>query len=375
MHGFRAKFIAAWAIVFAIAFGFKAPAISRPVLQKVSTMLGRDFDRAKLDVAVSSPVQYVAMVLLGALIGAGIGTFLLRVGPRLDKKWDNIHSGDKITGVIGIIIGLLVASPILLLLSSLKVEFLPVAYGVLMIATSLIAIYALSTIRDVLPWYKGQVAKTRTGIKILDTNVIIDGRIHDIIETGFLEGQLYVSRHVVEELQHIADSPDALRRQRGKRGLDVLRLMQDKFKLEVGTKDHLITEGPKEVDSRLVRLAKAIGGDLVTNDMNLNQVAQLQNVRVLNINDLAMALKPNILPREMLELLIVKEGNQWGQGVGYLEDGTMVVVEHGKAHLNETIGVKVTQVIQTERGKMIFAEVPQDEDHDLAPRSKPRHGR
>lgn len=317
----------------------------------------------------NAPIQIPAMMLLGVLVGAGVPTLIF----GSISRWERLDGGDRITSVIGVVAGLLVSSPILLLLSSLRVEFLPVVIPILMIATSVLGVYALSSMKDSLPWYRNTVSKTKTGIKILDTNVIIDGRIHDIIETGFLEGPLYVSQWVVEELQHIADSSDALRRQRGKRGLDVLRLLQDKFKLEVGTKDHLAQDGSREVDSRLVRLARALGGDLVTNDMNLNQVASLQHVRVLNINDLAMALKPNILPREMLELPIVKEGNQWEQGVGYLDDGTMVVVEHGKAYIGQTMPVRVTQVIQTERGKMIFAEVPTDEGPE--PRAKSRHGR
>lgn len=373
MRGIRPKFIAVCAAIGGILFWVNAAAINRPLLNGMAALMGRQFSPDDFDRLARTVTQRVAMAGLGMLIGSLLGAILAQLAVKADKKWDRVTSGDKITWVVGLIIGLLVSSPILLLLSSLKVEALPVASAILMVATSMVAVYALTSIKDSLPWYKNTVAKSKTGIKILDTNVIIDGRIHDIIESGFLEGPLYVSQWVVEELQHIADSPDALRRQRGKRGLDVLRLLQDKFKLEVGTKDHLAQEGSREVDSRLVRLARALGGDLVTNDMNLNQVASLQHVRVLNINDLAMALKPNILPREMLELPIVKEGNQWEQGVGYLDDGTMVVVEHGKAYIGQTMPVRVTQVIQTERGKMIFAEVPTDEGHE--PRAKSRHGR
>jgi uncharacterized protein YacL len=194
-------------------------------------------------------------------------------------------------------------------------------------------------------------------IKILDTNVIIDGRVYDVARVGFVEGQIYVPQFVLEELQYIADSHDSLRRQRGRRGLDILKLMQTEFNIEVGVHDRLAPDQGDGVDSRLVRLATALGGDLVTNDHNLNRVATLQDVRVLNINDLALSLRPNVLPQEHLDLNIVREGNQIGQGIGYLEDGTMVIVENGRAHIGETLEVMVTQVIQTERGKLIFAEV------------------
>jgi uncharacterized protein YacL len=175
-----------------------------------------------------------------------------------------------------------------------------------------------------------------------------------------LDGQIYVPNFVLEELQHIADSADPLRRQRGRRGLDVLRHMQADFNLEVGTRDRFAVPSSDGVDGRLVRLAQALGADIVTNDFNLNRVAALQDVRVLNINDLALALKPNVLPGESLALQLVREGNQPGQGVGYLDDGTMVVVEQGKRHIGETVHVTVTQVIQTERGKMIFGDLGQN---------------
>jgi uncharacterized protein YacL len=226
--------------------------------------------------------------------------------------------------------------------------------------------------KETLPWYRGKVKAKRTGMKILDTNVIIDGRVYDVAQSGFIEGQIYVPQFVLEELQYIADSHDPLRRQRGKRGLDILKLMQSEFNIEVGVHDRLAPEQSDGVDSRLVRLATAVGGDLVTNDHNLNRVATLQNVRVLNINDLALSLRPNVLPQESLILPIVREGNQHGQGVGYLEDGTMVIVENGREHIGETREVMVTQVIQTERGKLIFAEVEGPEVDNTHRRKSPK---
>lgn len=183
---------------------------------------------------------------------------------------------------------------------------------------------------------------------------------------------MYVPGFVLEELQYIADSHDALRRQRGRRGLDVLKHMQNEFAMEIRVHDKLALDQGDGVDARLVRLAKSLGADIVTNDFNLNRVAALQDVKVMNLNDLALALRPNVLPTETLELFLSREGNQAGQGVGYLDDGTMVVVENGKPHLGETVDVVVTQVIQTERGKMIFAEVPGEPDPSARRRVVPR---
>jgi uncharacterized protein YacL len=172
---------------------------------------------------------------------------------------------------------------------------------------------------------------------------------------------MYVPGFVLEELQFIADSHDALKRQRGRRGLEVLNHLRNEFEVETQIHDKLAPEQGDGVDARLVRLAKAIGADIVTNDFNLRRVAEFQDVHVMSLNDLALALRPNVLPQETFELSIIREGNQLGQGVGYLEDGTMVVVENGRAHVGETVEVVVTQVIQTERGKMIFGEVDTEE--------------
>ena len=192
--------------------------------------------------------------------------------------------------------------------------------------------------------------------KLLDTNVIIDGRIADICRTGFLEGTLLIPVFVLEELQHIADSPDSLRRVRGRRGLDVLKQIQDdsaKLKVEVMNVDF---EDIAEVDSKLVRLAQKIKGKIITNDFNLNKVAQLRGVEVLNINDLSNAVKPVVIPGETMKVQVVKDGKEPGQGVAYLEDGTMIVIENGHRYLSRTISVEVTSALQTSAGRMIFAK-------------------
>jgi uncharacterized protein YacL len=299
------------------------------------------------------------LAALGALVGAGIGTRVLRLIDRTAERWEKMDSGDKVTLFIGVFAGIIFSLPFLVLFQSLNIPLttIPLLIMGLTLGFAALSVYALQSMDEMLPWSKARGRTRRTGIKILDTNVIIDGRIYDVAKSGFLEGQLYVPQFVLEELQHIADDHNALRRQRGRRGLEVLRHLQADFPLEVGTHDKLVAESTDPVDSRLVLLAKALGGDIVTNDFNLNRVAKLQDVKVLNLNDLSLSLRPNVLPQEHLTITVVREGNQFGQGVGYLDDGTMVVVENGKAHIGETLEVMVTQVIQTERGKMIFAEV------------------
>jgi uncharacterized protein YacL len=196
---------------------------------------------------------------------------------------------------------------------------------------------------------------------VLDTSVIIDGRIADVAETRVLDQPLVVPRFVLQELQGIADSSDKLRRNRGRRGLDVLNKLQKSPGVEVRIHDAEIPElaGIREVDQRLVVLAKHVGGRVVTNDYNLNKIARLQGVDVINLNDLANAMKPIVLPGEPLTVKLLKRGEEQGQGVGYLDDGTMVVAEHGAHHLGETIRLTVTSVLQTSAGRMIFGRIDQ----------------
>jgi uncharacterized protein YacL len=192
--------------------------------------------------------------------------------------------------------------------------------------------------------------------KVLDTSVIIDGRIFDLCKTGFIEGTIIIPEFVLEELRHIADSSDSLKRNRGRRGLDVLNKIQKELDLPVQI-IHTEYDDALEVDSKLLRLAKDIGGKVLTNDYNLNKVAMVQSVFVLNINELANAIKPVVLPGEEMLVQVVKEGKESGQGVAYLDDGTMIVVEGGRAKLNENLKVLVTSVLQTAAGRMIFAKL------------------
>jgi uncharacterized protein YacL len=192
--------------------------------------------------------------------------------------------------------------------------------------------------------------------KVVDTSVIIDGRIADILHSGFIEGTLIIPRFVLKELQNIADSSDVLRRAKGRRGLDIIKAMQEEtdVSVEIVEEDYPDTH---EVDGKLVRLARTFKAKILTNDFNLNKVAQIEGVQVLNINDLANALKPAVLPDEQMEVKIIKEGKEASQGVGYLDDGTMVVVDGGRDHVGKHVSVIVTSVLQTAAGRMIFTKL------------------
>jgi uncharacterized protein YacL len=192
--------------------------------------------------------------------------------------------------------------------------------------------------------------------KLLDTSVIIDGRIADITETGFLDGTLVIPQFILRELQHIADSSDPLKRNRGRRGLDILQKIQKKVDIRVEISDMDFPE-IREVDNKLVAMAKALHAKIVTNDFNLNKVAELHGVAVLNINELTNALRPVVLPGEDMRVYVLKEGKEYNQGIAYLDDGTMVVVDSGRRHIGQTVDVCVTSVLQTTAGRMIFSRL------------------
>jgi uncharacterized protein YacL len=273
---------------------------------------------------------------------------------------------DVLFGSIGLIFGLLVAFLIGFALNAIKV---PILNAVAPILLTLLFGYLGFQVgfkkRDEL-LNLNRIGKKKSGdeenekapnhpLKILDTSVIIDGRVADICQTGFLEGTIVIPQFVLEELQHIADSSDVLKRNRGRRGLDILNRIQKELAIKVE-----IYEGDfeeiQEVDSKLVKLAKLTNGILVTNDFNLNKVCELQNVSVLNINDLANAVKPVVLPGEELTVQVIKDGKEYHQGVAYLDDGTMIVVEEGREYIGKRIDVLVTSVLQTSAGRMIFAK-------------------
>jgi uncharacterized protein YacL len=214
----------------------------------------------------------------------------------------------------------------------------------------------------------GPVKRSEHGVetlsrKILDTSVIIDGRVSDLVETGFLEGTFLVPQFILHELQHIADSSDSLKRARGRRGLDILNKIQKMVDVDVRIIDDDFPH-VKDVDSKIVVLAKKIGAKVITNDLNLNKVAELQGVRVLNINELCNALRPVVLPGETIRVFVLKEGKEAGQGVAYLDDGTMIVVDNAKRCIGRNVDVMVTSVLQTTAGRMIFTRLKEETEKE-----------
>ncbi|MFJ7935206.1 PIN/TRAM domain-containing protein [Sporosarcina sp. NPDC096371] len=281
---------------------------------------------------------------------------------------------DLLFGTIGLMVGLSVAFLVSFGLGSVEIPIITAITSVLPILLSVLLgylgfqvgfkkreefIHAVQATKNSGAKKKeSEEAATQTTSKlhkILDTSVIIDGRIADITATGFLEGILVVPQFVLTELQHIADSSDTLKRTKGRRGLDVLKRMQTDDGPNILITDEDFADVP-EVDLKLVRLAKKMGGLVVTNDFNLNKVADLHGVSVLNINDLANAVKPVVIPGEDMHVIVIKDGKEHNQGVAYLDDGTMIVVEDGKFHIGNAIDVVVTSVLQTSAGRMIFAK-------------------
>jgi len=301
-------------------------------------------------------VQPFALPLASsALLGVVVALLTMLLAARL-RRADPQH---LIVGCLGATTGLCVALLLVYIFAQAGFaqgsngQFLRIA---LPLAAGYIGLVAGLANAESLPF--GLVASSKTAsssqtTKILDTSVLIDGRIVDIAESGFMEGRLIVPRFVLHELQLVADSSDSAKRNRGRRGLDVVQLLQKqpRIRLEVSSEDFPET---REVDLKLIELAKRLQAKIVTNDFNLNKVAQLHGVQVLNINDLANALKPVVLPGELMRVFILKEGKEYNQGVAYLDDGTMVVVDNARKMISKTIDVAVTSVLQTTAGKMIF---------------------
>jgi len=282
------------------------------------------------------------------------------------KALIRISAQSLMSGLVGLIVGLVIAALLTFPLSLLPYplgRILPFL-GVVLFSYFGISVFVLRQhdLFQAMRYIPGRVAPVEEGQEtaavsrsiLLDTSVIIDGRIADIARTGFLSGSLLIPRFVLNELQYIADSPDNLRRQRGRRGMEVLSQLQKETTIPVRITD-IDVEGVREVDDKLVILARQLRCPILTNDYNLNRIADLQGVSVLNVNELANSVKMVLLPGETLEVNIIQEGKEAGQGVGYLDDGTMVVVEDGLDDLNKIVEVMVTKVLQTAAGRMIFA--------------------
>lgn len=290
-----------------------------------------------------------------------------KVAKNIETDLQKVPANEVVLGTFGLIIGLVIAfllSPIFNSFSYIGTVMSICAY---LFMGYLGIIIATKKGKDVLPQWlsskkvgtsgKGKGKGSEGSPKILDTSVIIDGRIADIMKTGFIEGNIVIPEFVLVELRHIADSSDGLKRNRGRRGLDILNKIQNDYGIEIyNTAAEKSLDEIPEVDVKLLKLAQIMNGKVVTNDYNLNKVAMIKGVDVLNINELANTLKPVVLPGEDMKLFLVKEGKESNQALAYLDDGTMIVVEEGRKYIGQTIGVTVTSVLQTSAGRMIFAK-------------------
>jgi uncharacterized protein YacL len=312
------------------------------------------------------------IALIGLFLGFMIALFVINIEEAIRKVSLRIIFG----GVVGMIIGLLIAFLLaygLNFVSNImeKQQVVPWIYTLLTGIMAYLGLLIGSKKIEEFNFFGLGQPKDSGDYRILDTSVIIDGRIADISDTGFLQGNLIVPRFVLDELQYIADSSDSMKRSRGRRGLDILNRMQRSVGINIEISDQDFPK-LKGVDAKLVALAKKINAKIVTNDFNLNKVAELQGIRILNVNELANALKPVVLPGETMTVKIIKEGKETGQGVAYLDDGTMIVVDNAQKHQGSNVEVLVTSVLQTTAGRMIFSELkgvaPEKKSYGLAAR-------
>ncbi|WP_287155258.1 PIN/TRAM domain-containing protein [Candidatus Solincola tengchongensis] len=307
-------------------------------------------------------VSIIVCVGLGFVLGGAAGRYTAKLLNRFEVAIQDIPGTDLLMGAVGIIAGFLIAFlPSMILFRSYPGWlFAVVLYAVCGVIGYIVAVQKkddlIALFRPSRHALAAEEERKPVAARILDTSAIVDGRIADICQTGFLEGQLVVPRFVLNELQAVADSEDPLKRNRGRRGLEVLNALQRQERVEVRIEEADFPE-LSGVDAKLVALAKALNLPIMTTDFNLNKIAELQGVRVLNVNELANSLKPVVLPGETLTLTLIREGKEPGQGVGYLDDGTMVVVEGGKRHIGKEVRTVVTSTLQTAAGRMIFASL------------------
>ena len=318
---------------------------------------------------VLTVIAYVVGALVGAVVGYVLSHFILRLIwaaiHRIEFSLGSLSGQDLLAGTVGLLIGLIIANLIGFAFARLPIigAYGPIVFNLVFgYAGMSIAVHKKAEVPGLLANFRlGRQSKERSvkkteSTKLLDTSSIIDGRIAELCATGFLEGPLLVPVFVLEELQLIADSADLLKRTKGRRGLDILKQMQEDGHVDV----RIINDDFDDiqgVDSKLVRLGRELKAKVITNDYNLNKVAELQGVVVLNINDLANAMKPARVPGEEMTVLIVKAGKEENQGIAYLEDGTMIVVENGQKYIGMSVPVTVTSVLQTSAGRMIFVKV------------------
>lgn len=360
--------------------------IIRVIFTIIGLISGYVVSRVLLNIILISGISFlskpIGIISFRIIITLLFGLILYIVSPRIydsivkgieyiEKNIQKLTATEIIYGGFGALISLILTSLIGLPLNSIDLFGLgPILFVLLNLIFAIIVANIFIEKKDdisnvLLNLRKNSIkdkkskANLKSNPKVLDTSVIIDGRIFDICQTGFVEGPLVIPNFVLDELRHISDSADSLKRNRGRRGLDILNKIQKELDIETQ-----IWEGDfpeiQEVDSKLLKLAQTLKGKVITNDFNLNKVAEFQGVPVLNINELANAIKPIVLPGEEMKVVVVKDGKEVTQGIGYLDDGTMIVVEGGRKYMSEQIAVIVTSVLQTAAGRMIFAK-PKDE--------------
>ena len=314
-----------------------------------------------MNIFVAMTVGYIFFQLTQSVVSV-----ISKTANKMVNEMKTVSAPKLILGLLGLIIGFMIS----FLLSSIYIGVFDnfISTGLTVITYVLLGYLGVMLLSDRTNEIIGQISlekkfmtlmgrkeKAEAMPKIIDTSVIIDGRLDSVIKSGFLEGKIIIPDFVLLELQHIADSSDDLKRKRGRRGLDVLKKIQENYGIEIYNSDDKVLEEIPEVDMKLLKLAQIIKGKVVTNDFNLNKVAKLKKIEVLNINELASGLKPVVLPEECLDVELVKEGKERKQALAYLDDGTMIVVEEGKEHIGQNARVKVSTVLQNQAGRMIFA--------------------
>jgi uncharacterized protein YacL len=319
-------------------------------------------------------VRIISFGVIFYLIEPSMQRSLEGLTSELDTSLQKVPIQEFVCGTIGLLLGIIFAFLISQLWAGMNVPFLGIALSILVyVFFGYIGMHiATRKAAELTSGIRGLVSLKSSGIsrnsikknakdlapKILDTSVIIDGRIADIIKTGFIEGQIVIPEFVLVELRHIADSSDTLKRNRGRRGLDILNKIQNQYGVEIyNTDNEKSLNAIPEVDVKLLELALLMNGKIVTNDYNLNKVASIKGVPVLNINELANTLKPVVLPGELMDVVPVREGKENSQALAYLDDGTMIVIEDGRSYIGDEITVTATSVLQTSAGRMIFAKV------------------
>ena len=303
----------------------------------------------------------------GAVAGVMFGYLIIKV----EEKLREVPLKNLIGTLVGITIGLFVANLLISKLLLTHAKDVPITLPIYVLLYFVLGYLGFrigekkSHTLDLSKIPLFHRMEESEGNKILDTSTIIDGRIADVCETGFMEGTLIIPQFVLYEIQHIADLQDPVKKTRGRRGLEILHRLQKQASVRVKIVDYDFPK-LKDVDSKLIALAKNMNGKIVTNDFNLNKVAELQGIEVMNLNELATALKPSVLPAEQMTIRVVKEGKEHGQGIGYLDDGTMVVVDDARKLLGKTVDVIVTSLLQTTSGRMIFARLKEQTEKEFS---------